>query len=352
MLSRTLRLRFGSAFAVASAIPQFIEGVHGDSVLYIYDEAKSIPVATWDAAEGAFTGAEGTEAMALACSTPGEPIGRFYDIQSRRAGTEDWHTVHISLDRALAARRVDPAWVEQRRLLWGPSSAIFANRVLGEFHSSDEDSIVPLSWVEQAVTRWEDHRDGVLAPLDRVGVDVARSGMDSTVVALIYGHRVNELRRTFHESTAATAGRVRGVLDTNLDAQAVVDTDGLGAGVTDMLRDDGYTVRAFHGAAASNRRDRSGELGFLNARAAAWWHMREALDPEQGATLELPPDDLLIGDLTAPKLKRVNRKSQIEIESKDDIRKRLGRSTDAGDAVVMGLYPGDRPRRRRRMKRW
>jgi hypothetical protein len=45
----------------------------------------------------------------------------------------------------------------------------------------------------------------------------------------------------------------------------------------------------------------------------------------------------LTGDLTAPHW-RVMSGGKILIESKDEIRKRLGRSTDDGDAVVQAYY--------------
>ena len=48
--------------------------------------------------------------------------------------------------------------------------------------------------------------------------------------------------------------------------------------------------------------------------------------------LALPPDDYLVGDLTAPRWHQ--RTAGLQIESKDEIRKRLGRSTDVGDAIV------------------
>jgi len=53
-------------------------------------------------------------------------------------------------------------------------------------------------------------------------------------------------------------------------------------------------------------------------------------------TSALPPDDDLIGDLTAPRWK-IQSGGKIIIESKDDIKKRLGRSTDTGDSVVMAF---------------
>jgi hypothetical protein len=92
-------------------------------------------------------------------------------------------------------------------------------------------------------------------------------------------------------------------------------------------------VRAFDASAGTTASDRSGEMRFANLRAAAWWTLRERLDPNsRHPPVVLPPDDHLIGDLTAPRWER--RTHGLIIESKKDIRKRLGRSTDVGDAIV------------------
>lgn len=353
LLRLNLNLQYGSAFAVASDVPALIEGVHADAVLYVFDESKAINPGTFDAAEGAFSG--GGEAFALASSTPGEPIGRFWELCSHRPGFEDWHSIHISLERATIAGRADPDWVAQRERQWGKSSALYANRVLGEFHSSEEDGVIPLSWVEAAIERWKDTTEALKAGtahlplLSAVGVDVARSGEDKTVLALRYGDRIDELRYSFHEMTNETAGRVGGVLTAHPSAVGIVDTDGLGAGVTDSVRENGHTVVAFHAGAGVDKltRDESGELGFLNVRAAAWWRLRQLLDPKNDSTVELPDDDTLTGDLTAPHWK-VTSKSLIQIESKDDIKKRLRRSTDAADAVVQAFWEA-RTRKRRHM---
>lgn len=358
LLRNNLNLAHGQAFAFASDVPANIEGVHADRLFYDFDESKSISHLIFDAAEGAFSTAaaeEGTEAYALATSTPGEPLGRFYEIQSQKPGYEDWHPIHVSLPRALTAKAVPLDWVERRKAQWGDTSAIFANRVLGEFHSADEDGTIPLSWVEAAVERWEtsaqyDKKTNLLLPperaLDAVGTDVARSGEDKTILALRYGLRIHELRDYFHQDTMATSGNVVGILDANPSAYAMIDTDGLGAGVTDRVREQEYDARAFHAGAKSDKRDRSGELGFVNVRAAAWWNLREKLDPAYGPGVELPNDPELIGDLTAPHWK-VASNGRIQIESKEEIKKRLGRSTDRGDAVVQAFWE-DRERRRAR----
>ncbi|MBN1461398.1 MAG: hypothetical protein JXA57_17860 [Armatimonadetes bacterium] len=159
LLILKLKLATGAASAVASDNPALIEGAHADHILYLFDESKSIADDTFDAAEGAFAGAgdDGElEALALAVSTPGEPIGRFYNIHKRTPGFEDWNVRHVTLTEAIAAGRVSTTWAEQRLKQWGPSSAVYANRCLGEFASADEDSVIPLAWVERANLCWEE----------------------------------------------------------------------------------------------------------------------------------------------------------------------------------------------------
>ena len=343
-----LRLTHGHAFAGASANSALIEGAHADSLLFIYDEAKAIPATTFDACEGAFSGAGegGTEAFALALSTPGVAQGRFHDIQVRKPGYEDWHPVHVTLDRAIAAGRITREWAGQRKRQWGEQSAIYQNRVLGEFHAGDEDSVIPLSWAEAAVARWHEW-DAAGRPdtgMPRtVGVDVARSGEDKTVLAVRNGPVLTELRRSVKEDTMQTTGRVVGILEAgDFPRTAVVDVIGIGAGVVDRLREQEYQVTAFNASEGTKRRDVTRELSFSACRSAAWWGMREMLDPSSGSDICLPDDEMLLGDLSAPQW-RVQSGGKIQVESKDEIRKRIGRSTDDGDAVIQAFWLNTTP---------
>ena len=111
----------------------------------------------------------------------------------------------------------------------------------------------------------------------------------------------------------------------------------------DRLREQGYAVDAFNGSEGTKSRDRSNELEFVNRRAWAWWHLRDLLDPSFDADVALPPNDELLGDLVAPKWIDTST-GKIKVEEKDEIRKRLGRSPDAGDTVVM-LFGGEAPYR-------
>ena len=119
--------------------------------------------------------------------------------------------------------------------------------------------------------------------------------------------------------------------------EAVVDVIGIGAGVVDRLREQGFPVVAFNASESTDMTDRSGELRMLNCRSAAYWNLRDLLDPAYGSTVALPPDALLIGDLCAPKW-RMSSSGRVQVEAKDDIRARLGRSPDRGDAVMHAFW--------------
>ncbi|MGW2770041.1 hypothetical protein [Streptomyces sp. NPDC001275] len=106
----------------------------------------------------------------------------------------------------------------------------------------------------------------------------------------------------------------------------------------DRLRELGVPVLAYTGAAKTNARTPDGEWGFVNARSAADWRMRELLDPAYEPEIMLPPDDELLADLTAPMWDTTTGvPPRIRMEPKEDLLKRMGRSPDRGDAVVMAF---------------
>lgn len=339
MQNLNLRLNYGSAFAAAATNPALIEGAHADSLLVIFDESKAIAAETFNAIEGAFSGTG--EVFAVAVSTPGPPQGRFYDIHSRKPGYEDWHTKHITLEETIQAGQISKQWAEQRKIQWGEHSALYQNRVLGEFYAGEEDSVIPLSWVEAANDRWHEWQEAGAVDPGRphtLGVDVARSGTDKTVLAIRHGHVLRELRVFTSADTMTTAGRAKALLDSDPDCTGIVDVIGIGAGVLDRLREQGCKVQAFNAATRTNKRDRTNEIGFINTRAAAWWNLRELLDPSTNPDLCLPPDDDLLGDLTAPRMGELMSGGKMKLESKDELRKRIGRSTDRADAVVQAFW--------------
>jgi len=161
------------------------------------------------------------------------------------------------------------------------------------------------------------------------------------VMARRFANTIGPLEYGAHTTnTMEPAGKILGILQAN-GGKAVIDVIGIGAGVVDRVREQlpSSRVVAFNASEKTPRTDRSRELGFINKRAAAWWHLREMLDPNSDEEpVLLPPDDLLVGDLTSPHYWMTST-GKVQIESKDDVRRRLGRSTDSADAVMMAFWP-------------
>jgi hypothetical protein len=223
--------------------------------------------------------------------------------------------------------------------------------LFGDFAAGREDNayqVIPSEWVRLAQARWTaDGSAGV--PLDAIGVDVARGGKDKTLIARRHRNWIAPLRRHPGSSTP-DGGKVASLVVAergSSDAIVNIDVIGVGSSPYDALRNGwvdeqgekrpGIGIRAvpMNGAEKSEKRDKSGKLGFVNQRAEWYWTAREALDPASGQDLALPPDDELRADLCAARWKPTPR--GIQIEAKDEIIKRIGRSPDAGDAVVNAL---------------
>lgn len=341
LLTASMQLTHGQAFGAVAKNPDMIESAHADHLLILIDEAKSVPEPIWDALEGSLTGETGQYVLAL--STPGPPAGRFYALHQGRL--DGWAARHVTRAEAVAAGRVSAASVERRAQYWGTDSALYRQQVEGDFAADDERAIIPLSWVEAAMERWHEWRDADRPALDGApsyGIDVATTGADTTVIARRIGRHTVELVYTRGNDVMAVAAKAQAAIRKSHAASApvAVDNIGVGAGVASRLAELGYRVTRYTGSAATGRRTRDGEFGFNNTRTAAYWHLRELLDPGTGADIMLPPHEQLTADLTTPKLLEPATGSppKLRMERKDDLVARLGRSPDFGDAVVMAYW--------------
>jgi len=113
-----------------------------------------------------------------------------------------------------------------------------------------------------------------------------------------------------------------------------VDVVGLGAGVADRLRHLGYCVNDHNGRHYSSDKSR-----WLNVRAEVYWTLRDLL--EEGK-IALPRDSGLFEELLALKWSPTA-SGQVQLEAKVELKRRLGRSPDKADAVVMSLSRGNVP---------
>jgi hypothetical protein len=201
---------------------------------------------------------------------------------------------------------------------------------------SDPWQVIPSAWVRAAQARWTPQQpdDALLT----VGVDVARGGKDKTVIGRLYGAWYTQ--EIYPGSATPDGPTVAALALPHAGALAglFVDVIGVGASAYDSLRSSGARVTPvnFAEAAPVNVRDGSGKLKFRNVRAAAYWKLREALDPSRGSTLALPPDPELLADLCAPKWDLTT--GGILLESKADIAERIGRSPDKADALALAYW--------------
>lgn len=179
------------------------------------------------------------------------------------------------------------------------------------------------------------------------GVDIARQGEDKSVVVVLDAedrcYTVQDIITWARADTMESVGRIEQLSSKWKPDKIIIDADGIGAGCLDRLRELNYPVVAFHGAARCELKDITGENNFVNMRSYAYWHIRELLDPANGYTVKLPRNDDLIGDLCAPKW-HIRSGALIAVQSKDEIRKALGRSPDVSDALCYAAVDIDRSR--------
>jgi hypothetical protein len=227
-----------------------------------------------------------------------------------------------------------------RAVLQGLPEPLRSQLLFGDFSVGLEDDpwqVIPTAWVRAAQQRWTP--EGRAGALSAVGCDVARGGKDQTVLARRYGTWFARLEKHPGSSTP-DAGPVVGFLTIALTEGGYANVDGIGVGaaVYDLAKSHSLRVKSIIFSEAAPGKDRTGTLEFVNLRAYAYWRLREALDPNTGDNLALPPDPELLADLCAPKWEM--RVSGVQVESKEDVAKRFGRSTDCGDAVVLASLPG------------
>jgi hypothetical protein len=143
------------------------------------------------------------------------------------------------------------------------------------------------------------------------------------------GDHVRLLRDWASAPTTETTGHVVQAAREHLPAEIRVDGAGVGGGVVDQLAEQGFGVVDMQAGAGAVDREH-----FLNARAEWYWHLRERF--ESGEIDIDPADDVLASQLAALQYKFTSR-GQIQIESKDDMRKRGMPSPDRADALCLAF---------------
>ena len=296
--------------------PDAYAGVHNyDGVMVIFDEASGIDDSIWSVTSGFFT--ENTpHRFWMAFSNPRRNSGYFYEaFHSKR---EFWKNRNID---ARQVEGTDKNVYEQIIDEYGSDSVQAHVEVYGMFPNASDDQFISVNVVDEAMQR-EKYKDNT-APII-IGVDPARFGSDSTVIAVRQGRDVIAIKRHKGDDTMETVGRVIEAIEEYQPALVNIDEGGLGAGVVDRLKEQRYKIKGVNfGNKAKNG------MMYGNKRAEMWGDMREWLK-----SAAIPTDRYLKSDLISPMMKP-DSKGSIFLESKKDMRARGLSSPDAADAIAL-----------------
>lgn len=224
---------------------------------------------------------------------------------------------------------------EYMATLQGLPEPLRSQMLNGDFGAGMEDDqwqVIPTAWVEAAQARWTDRT--AKGPMDSMGVDVARGGRDETIIARRHGTWFDNLICLPGTETPDGPTVAAQVIARRRDRAPVhIDVVGWGSSPYDFLVKNNIQAVPCNGANKATGRTADNAMGFANKRAEDWWRLREALDPQNPNPISLPPDPGLKSDLCAARWKPMG--ERIQVEPKADIIRRIGRSPDRGDAIVL-----------------
>lgn len=313
--------------------PEAFAGLHnqGRRILLVFDEASAIVDEIWETSEGALTDID-TEIIWLAFGNATRASGRFR--RTLGADAHRWHPRQVdSRSVSVANKKQIEKWLED----YDEDSDFIRVRVRGLPPRASDLQFIPSDWVAAARKR-----EAVSAPSDPLilAIDVARGGSDNNVLAWRRGLDARSARkwqRIPGELTRDTMRLVTAIVQAIQDAEmgkvpeevtCFLDATGMGGPIVDRCRQLGYNVIEvqFGGGAQ--------DAHYANKRAEMWGRMREWL--KFGA---IPDDDDLEEQLTTIESHH-NKRDQLVLESKEDLKARGLKSPDDGDALALTFaYP-------------
>lgn len=344
-----ITIAIGSRYAEGISTNEAVrfQGYHADEggvVIIILDEAPGVGADIYEAINGIRAGGD---VRVLAIGNPVVPGGPFYEaFHSQR---EDWQTFTIdafdtpnlrgvTLDQLLAmtpaeldanpkSYLVTRRWVAEQYREYGEDHPFWQARVRAQFPVQGDDSLYSLAWIEAAAQRPCVSGQG----RRQAGIDVAGPGEDETVLYVREGPSIVDFGAWTGSDprgdVAAALAPHRNLLDA-----VVIDATGIGYNFAKHFKDLGYPVVEWNaGAAASRKETDSRGPGFRNAKGEAYWSFRDRLAKGEISGLM---DERTQGQLSTVKYKH-NSRGQIEIESKDDARKRGVKSPDRAEGLIL-----------------
>ncbi len=197
------------------------------------------------------------------------------------------------------------------------------------FLSSITDTFIQVEHVSRARKNKVDNQSNLV-----LGIDPARMGDDRTAIIRRRGRRAYNLETHYNIDTMELVGIIRRIIEIEHPRRVCIDSIGIGAGCVDRLHELGYgMVEGVNVARRAMEADK-----YKNLRAELWDGMREWLT--QDMPVELPDSDELQTDLTSLGYK-YDSSDRLQIEGKDDAKKRGLLSPDTADCLMLTFYGGE-----------
>lgn len=303
--------------------PEALAGKHSANVLIICDEASGIPEPVFEAAVGSMAA---HNACTILAGNPIRTSGLFFDTHMKPEVMEKWTKFHIS---SVGHPRITPDFIDDVISRYGLDSNAYRVRVLGDFPTGDDDTVIPFEMVESSLKR------DVAAHLVRPvwGLDVGRFGNDPSALCKRKGNTLlcpTEIRKGY--DIMQVVGWVKSEWDTTFPSERpneiLVDTIGLGSGACDRLAELGLPARGINVSESAAMSDR-----YLNLRAELWFKGREWFAKKD---TNLANDERLSRELVGPRFKYASN-GKMQVESKDEMKKRGVASPNRADAFLLTL---------------
>ena len=301
--------------------------------MFVMDEAGSIPQSIAVTAEAAL--ATGVDTKLVIAGNPTSLDGPLYAAAVTHRHL--WAVSHVTGDPDDPTRspRISLEWARQQIESYGRDNPWCMVNVLGRFPPASLNSLLGPDEVQAAMQRHL-HVTQFDWAQKRLGVDVARYGDDRTCIFPRQGMASFRPRVMRHERGSAVSVDIASATmaakaQWGSEVEIFDGTGGWSAGALDILSVGGVHALSvqFHAPANDPR--------FVNRRAEMWWLMAEWV--KKGAAL--PPLPELVGELCTPTYMFHN--GRFQLEAKDQIKKRLGRSPDLADALALTFGIPDQP---------
>lgn len=325
--------------------PHAFQGIHAKYVLVILDEACGINKQFWTAANAIATG---EHCRILAIGNPDDPGSQF---ARACANTDRWNVIRISafdtpnftdepVPDELRSMLVSHAYEQDMRSEFGELSPTYVSKVRGEFPSDAEDGVVRLSAVRACTIPPDTEPDASqLLPVE-LGIDMGAGG-DETCIRERRGMVAGREWRFREKDPVIAASRIVAAIRESGATLVKVDSIGIGWGIVGSLREKRSEGKHSADILGVNVSEASTEPNrFPRLRSQLWWEIGRKLSEDRGWDLsQLAEDDRerLASQLTAPKYS-IDSAGRIVVEPKAETIKRIGRSPDNADALLLAFY--------------